>query len=222
MYDIKLLFASEPEQSIEKIKDLLKDEPLANRVLFDYELSDFGELTLETLVKIFNKRNSIYKSTTIKPKNIIATSRHPNFCKRTLLSIYDEEVKRHKFIKQFSKSKNYFFNEINSNSPKEKMQFNQFNDKDGKKKYIIKHGHHRSVTAYLLNLIDNEYKLKDVDVLHVNINWDLVETKFNIISFLYRKYKPVNKYVDKLIPKKYKERIGYFNYKKLSDSILEY
>ena len=209
-----MLFSSDPEQSIEKIKELLENEPLAHRVLFDYELSDFGELTLESLVEKFNKRNSTYKSSTIKPKNIVATSRHQNFCKRTLLSIYDEEVKRHKFIKQFSKNEKYFFNEINSNSPKEKMQFIEFNDKDGNKRYIIKHGHHRSVTAYLLNVIDNEYELKDVDVLHVNINWDLVETKFNIISFLYRKYKPVNKFIDKLIPKKYKKRIGYFNYQK--------
>lgn len=106
----------------------------------------------------------------------------------------------------------YFFNEISSNSPKEKMEFIEFNDKEGNKRYIIKDGNHRSVTAYLLNLIDDEYELKDVDVLQVNIKWDLVETKFYL----------VNNFINKLIPKKYKERIGYFNYKKLSDSILKY
>ena len=57
----------------------------------------------------------------------------------------------------------YFFNEISSNSPKKRMEFIEFNDKDGNKRYIIKHGHYRSVTAYLLNLIDD-------DVLQVNIN----------------------------------------------------
>lgn len=220
MYDIKLLFSFDAEQSIEKIKELLKNEPLAHRELFDYELTEFGELSLESLVKKFIKKNSTYKSTTIKPKNIIASSRHPNFCGKTLLSIYDEEEKRHKFIEHFSKDENYFFNEINSNTPEEEMRFIEFNDKEGNKRYIIKDGNHRSVTAYLLNLIDDEYELKDVDVLQVNIKWDLVKMKSNTISFLYRKYRLENIFINKLIPKKYKER--YFNYKKFSDSILKY
>ncbi|MBV5277734.1 MAG: hypothetical protein J0647_01565 [Campylobacteraceae bacterium] len=160
-------------------------------------MQKFGDLKLtDILVNRNFTKTILHDDIDIKPLDIIATSHHPHFCDKSLFEIF---ISKKKFLQFFSKNehfnKEYFFSNINQIDPLEAITYYCINDIRGKKKYIIRHGNHRSIIAYFLQLLDNSYRLKGVNVTEFVIDWDRVEQKM----------RAENKYFD------YEKLESYFN-----------
>ncbi|RXJ94816.1 hypothetical protein CRV00_05650 [Malaciobacter molluscorum] len=196
--NIKKLFTSSPNKSIEDIIEFTKNNSFSYHKLFDFEMQKFGTFTLKELISEYQFKKIKHEDIDIEPLNIIATSHHPNFCNTPIIQFYLDKEKRYKYENHFSKEQdfdyNYFFSNINRTDPFEVIKYYIVNDRYGNKKYIIRHGHHRSITAYFLQILDNNYRLKGAEAIEYKINWDLVNTKkyFNLFNrgeyFDYKKF----------------------------------
>ncbi len=161
---IQELFDNEPEEIYSLILKYICDKELKSKKWVDYGNQKFGASTFFDAFK----RSKIHENIDIEPIQIIGTVNHSNFSNRPLFDIFSDKERKYRFIECFSKNNNhhkdYFFSKINARNESEAMTFYSINDLQGNKKYIIRHGHHRSLIAYFLQLIDNSYRLKGIEV----------------------------------------------------------
>lgn len=167
------------------------------KLLFDYQQEKFGSLSLWDIIE----NRLIYPRGTFKyteyrkdvmPSNIIASSRHPQFCNKSLKDIF--LYKKEKIIQliQYLKiqNQNFAFEPHYYMSLEDPIQYYEV-EYCNEKRFIIVTGHHRSLIAYCLQLIDNSYMLKDVEITNITIQWDLIEEKMrlNNLYFDEKKFK---------------------------------
>lgn len=191
---IEELFKKDDDMSIKNIIEYTKHHKRSKKYFFLSEEHKFGSLTLDYLLNNHAKCKMI-ESTTVEPFKIVASSGHAHMSYIPLLDFYKYYSNLNRFKEHFSKSKhelnpnnlmkfdeNFFFSNISESNHNEYMRFKSFNDISGKRRYVISHGHHRSITANFLQMIDYRYRLKDVTVEYYTIRWKEVNIKRSFFS----------------------------------------
>lgn len=160
--------------------DVTKNIKHSRRTLIDYHFTKFGDLTISELIKEVCKPKAIYrKNTSVHPLNIIATVHEPNYCysyKSYNNAIQRESSYENIINESINTDPQYFFTNINKDDG-QRIEYYIFNDMNNNKFGAIIHGHHRTILCSFLQMIDENFIMKGIDVFEYNIDWSKVNKK---------------------------------------------